>query len=279
MGENLRRRQPAAGMAELNARHPWSHNDHFHSWIVANLPEPCRTALDVGCGRGELVAALAPHVGRVVGNDADSAMREQAARRCAGLPNVTITGEDWSDGDETYDLVTMVAVLHHLDVPEALHEVRRRLSPGGRFLAVGLAQPRSRARPRVGRRVHGHQSDHRVREASLAQQGRQCAAAAVPGPRPDTVIRRVASASREGHARSSHPSPTRVSPHNHLDQTETVRVGFTGGASSNSANNRSGARAIDDVIVYAFIVIAGLALIAFALTLLARKTQTAGSNS
>ena len=130
-------------MAKLNARHPWSHNDHFHSWIVANLPEPCQTALDVGCGRGELVAALAPHVGLVIGNDADPLMREQAAQRCAGLPNVTIAGENWTDGDETYDVVTMVAVLHHLDVPDALHEVRRRLNPGGRFLAVGLAQPRT----------------------------------------------------------------------------------------------------------------------------------------
>ena len=133
----------SAGLAKLNARHPWSHNDHFHSWIVANLPEPCRTALDVGCGRGELVAALAPHVGQVVGNDADPLMREHAAQRCAGLPSVTITGEDWTDGDDTYDVVTMVAVLHHLDVTEALAEVRRRLNPGGRFLAVGLAQSRT----------------------------------------------------------------------------------------------------------------------------------------
>lgn len=37
----------------------------------------------------------------------------------------------------------MVAVLHHLDAPEAVLEVGRRLSPGGRFLAVGLAQSRS----------------------------------------------------------------------------------------------------------------------------------------
>ncbi|WP_328531873.1 hypothetical protein OG984_12435 [Nocardioides sp. NBC_00368] len=28
----------AKAIAELNARHPWSHNDHFHSWILANLP-------------------------------------------------------------------------------------------------------------------------------------------------------------------------------------------------------------------------------------------------
>ena len=131
------------GMAKLNARHPWSHNDHFHSWILANLPQPCRSALDIGCGRGELVAALAPHVDRVVGDDVDEGMCEQAARRCAGLPNVTITNRRWTDGDDTYDLVTMVAVLHHLDVAEALLEVRRRLNPGGRFLAVGLAPPRT----------------------------------------------------------------------------------------------------------------------------------------
>lgn len=133
----------SAGMARLNARHPWSHNDHFHSWIIANLPKPCRTALDVGCGRGELLAALAPHVEQVIGNDIDVAMREQAARRCAGLPNVTITGGDWTQGEDALDLVAMVAVLHHLDVAETLREVRRRLTPGGRFLAVGLAPPRT----------------------------------------------------------------------------------------------------------------------------------------
>jgi SAM-dependent methyltransferase len=131
----------SAGMARLNARHPWSHNDHFHSWILANLPEPCRVALDVGCGRGELVAALAPHVERVIGHDVDPTMREQAARRCAGLTNVTIAADPWREGGEAVDLLTMVAVLHHLDVAEALREVRRRLAPGGRFLAVGLAPP------------------------------------------------------------------------------------------------------------------------------------------
>lgn len=131
----------SARMTRLNARHPWSHNDHFHSWILANLPTPCRSALDVGCGRGELVATLAPHAEQVIGNDIDESMRAQATQRCAGLPNVMITGRTWSDGDETFDLVTMIAVLHHLDVVETLREVTRRLNPGGRFLAVGLAPP------------------------------------------------------------------------------------------------------------------------------------------
>ncbi|NGN95441.1 class I SAM-dependent methyltransferase [Nocardioides sp. KC13] len=132
-------------MATLNARHPWSHNDHFHSWILANLPEHRRAALDVGCGRGELVAALAPRFEAVHGTDRDEEMLRRAGARCAGLPNVTIDGRSWTDATGPYDLITMVAVLHHLDVADALAEVRRLLAPGGRFLAVGLAPPRSAA--------------------------------------------------------------------------------------------------------------------------------------
>lgn len=105
----------STGMARLNARHPWSHNDHFHSWILANLPDQRRTALDVGCGRGELLAGLSAHFATVQGNDADATMRRAAADRCAGPPHVTIQDGDRTDAGGPFDLVTMVAVLHHLD--------------------------------------------------------------------------------------------------------------------------------------------------------------------
>lgn len=78
------------------------------------------------------------HAAQVIGNDVDEAMREQAARGCAGLLNVTIAGGDWTDGEEAFDLVTMVAVLHHLDVAETLREVRRRLT------LVGVVEGRRR---------------------------------------------------------------------------------------------------------------------------------------
>lgn len=133
----------STAMARLNARHPWSHNDHFHSWIAANLPQRRRAALDVGCGRGDLLAALSPHFESVQGNDADEEMCQAAASRCAGLPNVTVHDGPWTDLRGPFDLVTMVAVLHHLDVAQALQHVRDTLAPGGRFLAVGLAPPRS----------------------------------------------------------------------------------------------------------------------------------------
>lgn len=133
----------AKAMADLNARHPWSHNDHFHPWVLAHLPERRGSALDVGCGRGELLAAVSPYFGEVLGIDVDEEMRAAAARRCAGLPHVSVTGEALDELRGGFDLVTMVAVLHHLDASAALRQVRRLLAPGGRFLAVGLARPRS----------------------------------------------------------------------------------------------------------------------------------------
>lgn len=133
----------ATAMARLNARHPWSHNDHFHSWILANLPARRRGALDVGCGRGELMAALSPRFAAVHGTDRDGAMRGRAATHCSGLPNVTVHDGTWIEDQGPVDLVTMVAVLHHLDAADALQQVRRTLEPGGRFLAVGLAPPQS----------------------------------------------------------------------------------------------------------------------------------------
>jgi SAM-dependent methyltransferase len=130
-------------MGAINARHPWSHNDHFHPWILTRLPKQRHRAVDVGCGRGELLAALAPQFEDVRGTDVDTTMREAAATRCAGLANVTVDDTPLDEVTGPVDLVTMVAVLHHLDIEKALSGVRRVLAPGGRFLSVGLARPAS----------------------------------------------------------------------------------------------------------------------------------------
>jgi 2-polyprenyl-3-methyl-5-hydroxy-6-metoxy-1,4-benzoquinol methylase len=138
MGSNL-----IEALRRVNARHPWSRNDHFHSWIVANMPRCRRAALDIGCGEGELAAILAKHFQRVLATDVNGHMREVASRRCRGLDNVTISGDDLAEVSGEFDLITMVAVLHHLDTEHALRKVRSLLAPGGRFLVVGLAAPQS----------------------------------------------------------------------------------------------------------------------------------------
>ncbi|MGV0804466.1 class I SAM-dependent methyltransferase [Mycolicibacterium setense] len=141
--ENPVVRRAAQALHNFNSRHPWSHNDHFHRWILANLPAHRGTAIDIGCGQGALVAKLAGRFTRVRGTDSDAGMRAEAARRCAGLTNVTIDDSQLAELDGPVDLITMIAVLHHLDVEQALIDVKRLLRPGGRFLAVGLAAPSS----------------------------------------------------------------------------------------------------------------------------------------
>jgi hypothetical protein len=37
-------------LARVNARRPWSHNEHFHGWILRNLSARRRAVVDVGCG-------------------------------------------------------------------------------------------------------------------------------------------------------------------------------------------------------------------------------------
>lgn len=134
----------AAGMQNVNGRHPWSHNDAFHPWILTRLPSRRNVALDVGCGRGDLLAALANEFEHVHGTDADAGMRATAEARCAGLPNVTVDDQDLGTiGNDYADVVTMIAVLHHLRLPEALDAVHRIVRPGGRFVCVGLARPAS----------------------------------------------------------------------------------------------------------------------------------------
>ena len=63
--ENPVIRRVAEGLHQFNSRHPWSHNDHFHRWILANLPDRRGAAIDVGCGQGALVAQLGTRFARV----------------------------------------------------------------------------------------------------------------------------------------------------------------------------------------------------------------------
>jgi len=135
-------------LGRVNARHPWNHNEHFHSWILRNLPACRQAAVDVGCGTGVLAGKLAPQFALVTGIDADAGMAAAARARLAHEPVVTIRRcgfEDFaaSAGDGEADLITMVAVLHHLDLDDTLARIPGLLAPGGRLLVVGLARVNS----------------------------------------------------------------------------------------------------------------------------------------
>ncbi|MFD2797708.1 class I SAM-dependent methyltransferase [Promicromonospora vindobonensis] len=127
-------------LRRINDRHPWSHNDHFHGWILRRLPARRRQALDVGCGAGLLLSRLRGRFDEVLGVDADAAMAAVATERFAGDPAVSVRHARFEEVDGTFDAITMVAVLHHLPLEVALRHGAELLKPGGRLLVIGLAR-------------------------------------------------------------------------------------------------------------------------------------------
>lgn len=137
-------------LARLNARHPWSHNEYFHGWILRNLPARRGVAVDIGCGAGVLAGKLATCFTHVTGIDADEGMVAAASTRMADVQGASIRRCGFDEfvstaGDGGADLITMVAVLHWLDLDDALARIPALLAPGGRLLVVGLARPQSLA--------------------------------------------------------------------------------------------------------------------------------------
>jgi 2-polyprenyl-3-methyl-5-hydroxy-6-metoxy-1,4-benzoquinol methylase len=87
--------------------------------------------LDVGCGRGDLVAALASRFEHVDGVDVDESMTKVAAQRFAGQSAISIRRMPFEEVCGSFDLITMVAVLHHLDLASARSPILRNCSIPG----------------------------------------------------------------------------------------------------------------------------------------------------
>jgi SAM-dependent methyltransferase len=120
----------------------WNHNTHYHPLVLAEVPLGARRALDVGCGEGELAHELAGVVPQVVGLDRHlpSLAAARAADRRVSWVRGDITRNPFRSG--SFDLVTAVASLHHVDGGTALRTMADLLRPGGRLVVIGLARSR-----------------------------------------------------------------------------------------------------------------------------------------
>ena len=134
--------------------------DRVHLAALAALADGDWVVGDLGCGTGQVSAALAPFVAQVIAVDASAAMLQAAKRRLAGLDNIDLRRgelEALPIDDDRLDVATLMLVLHHVPEPEkALAEVARVLKPGGRVDHRRHAAARSRELPAAdGARLAG----------------------------------------------------------------------------------------------------------------------------
>ncbi|WP_327403175.1 class I SAM-dependent methyltransferase [Streptomyces sp. NBC_01288] len=136
-------------LESFNSAHPWSHNAHYHPWLLRQLPRRFGRALDVGCGSGDLVRLLAARsTGGVEGIDSDPQIiaraRELTSSGVSGVSGVpavfTVVDARAEIPAGPYDVITCVAALHHLPFAETLTRFRDQLAPGGTLVVVGCAR-------------------------------------------------------------------------------------------------------------------------------------------
>jgi ubiquinone/menaquinone biosynthesis C-methylase UbiE len=128
-------------LALLDERYAWSHNDHYHGFLLRHVPSPCAEALEIGCGTGTFSRALAERAGHVLALDLSPQMVRIARERSHSHPNVEYleaNALDWEWPVARFDCVVSIATLHHLPPAEMLEKMRRALRPGGTLLVLDL---------------------------------------------------------------------------------------------------------------------------------------------
>src|SRR5687767_3271417 len=66
---------------------PWDLAQRYYDRLLEQVPKPCRSALDVGCGTGTFTRLLAARSERVLGIDLSTQMIRVAIARSTDLAN------------------------------------------------------------------------------------------------------------------------------------------------------------------------------------------------
>src|SRR6185295_10544004 len=133
-----------------------THNDHYHNFLLRQLPANCQRVLEIGCGTGTFSRRLAARSEavsagiqsatgtHVLALDLSPEMIRLARERSAQFANLEFQLADvlqWPFPADSFDCIASIATLHHLPLSEALSKMKTALKPGGILLILDLFEP------------------------------------------------------------------------------------------------------------------------------------------
>ena len=130
-------------IARVDRPDEWNHNNHYHGFLLSQLPARCQNALEVGCGTGAFARLLAARADHVLALDLSAAMLSLARERSAAFPNIEYVQADVLDYPlpaDHFDCIASIATLHHLALAEVLPILKAALKPGGVLLVLDLRE-------------------------------------------------------------------------------------------------------------------------------------------
>jgi len=126
----------------------WTHNNHYHKFLLQHIPRASHQVLEIGCGTGAFLRRLAGHSQHVTAVDLSSEMIRVARARCVEYRNVDFQVADaieylerLSEHQPGFDCIVTIATLHHLPLSRAIPIIKERLKPGGLLFILDLFEP------------------------------------------------------------------------------------------------------------------------------------------
>jgi len=122
---------------------------HERIRLVLDRLGECESFLDIGCGSGQYLRAVAAHgVPHIVGIDESSDRLDEARRACPHAELYIARADELPFADRSFDVVLAAQVLHEIaifgrpgELLQVLREIRRVLRPNGRFIALDHLDP------------------------------------------------------------------------------------------------------------------------------------------
>jgi ubiquinone/menaquinone biosynthesis C-methylase UbiE len=179
LARHLRQRQEDSQAFFAGAAAEWDKlrgelygHDFTTAALLSLLPRDYIVA-DLGCGTGQVIAALAPNVKQVIGVDNSAAMLKAARKRAGDFENVDLRRGDLEAlpmDDKLCDAALLLLALTYVaDAPAALGEMSRVLKPGGRAVIVDLLpHDRDDFRRQMGQQSAGIESKLLTTQLSAA---------------------------------------------------------------------------------------------------------------
>lgn len=127
----------------LYDRSGWNHNNHYHSFLLKQLPKKGNTILDIGCGTGEFSRLLAQRFDRVVALDLSPNTIALCKKRSQDYGNLDFQVADimqWNFPSLYFDAIVSIATFHHFSVENLLPNLQNALKPGGKLVILDLLE-------------------------------------------------------------------------------------------------------------------------------------------
>jgi ubiquinone/menaquinone biosynthesis C-methylase UbiE len=130
-------------IALLAEQDGWSHNDHYHGYLLKQVPPRCVEALEIGCGTGTFSRGLAERADRVLALDLSPQMIRVARQHSGRYANIDFRVADaleWEFPVQRFDCIASIATLHHLPMETMLAKMRTALKANGTLVVLDLYQ-------------------------------------------------------------------------------------------------------------------------------------------